>query len=129
MGEFGHFHGRVGNSFIDAWGKGPFELTLDDVVFRFEDSDMFGPHRLKANGDPHEVNFASKSNFWEAHRLWRSQGRQVEADGITCVWREAIPTIVQKIGNMHMVIQHGEPNAFGATQHVTLQVPKRGKSK
>lgn len=129
MTEFGHIHGRAGNSFIDAWGKGPFELTVKGRVHRFEDSDMFGPHRLKADGDPHSVNFSSRSAFWEAHRLWKSQGRKVEADGVTCVWREPIPTIVQKIGNMHMVLQHGEPNAHGGTQYVTVQVPKRSRDK
>lgn len=126
MGEFGHSHGRVGNCSIDSWGKGLFEIEVADRLYRFEDSDMFGPHRLKANGDPHEVNFGQKSPFWAAHRLWVEQGRQVEQDGKTCIWREALPTIVQKIGNMHMVIQHGEPSGpYHVVRQVQIEAPKR----
>lgn len=127
MSGFGHIHSRGGGAFIDAWGRGPFLIVVKDKTYRFEDSDVFGPARLNASGDPSAVNFGAKSPFWEAHRLWRSQGRKVEADRITCVWREPIPTIVQKIGPMHMVIQHGEPNAYGGTQWVQIEAPKRGK--
>ena len=128
MGDFGHFHGRVGNSFIDAWGNGPFEIEVNDTVYRFEDSDMFGPFRLKANGDPHDVNFGARSPFWAAHRLWVEQGRQVEDDRKTCIWREALPTIVQKVGNMHFVIQHGEPSGpYRSVTQIQVEAPRRGK--
>ena len=129
MSDFGHFHGHVGSMHIDAWGAGPYEIEIDGKRFRFEDSDRFGPQRLKRNGDPTDSNFGERSKFWEAHALWVAQGRRVADDGVTCLWRKALPTIVQKIGNMHMVLQHGEPNARGGIAIVQVESPKPLKPK
>jgi len=124
MSDFGHNYSHGPGVFIDGWGSGPFEITVKGKVYRFEDSDMFGPARLNKDDDPHSVNFGARSPFWRAHSLWKSQGRKVQADGVTCVWREPLPTIVQKIGPMWVTLQHGEPNAHGGTQHVQVEVPK-----
>lgn len=123
--EFGHDYGSFRGMRIDSWGAGPFEIEVRDRVYRFEDSDMFGPHRVNADGDPSSVDFGARSPFWEAHRLWVSQGRRLEDDKRRCIWDEPIPTIVQKIGSMHFTLQRGTPNSRGGTRYVVVEAPRR----
>lgn len=87
MSEFGHFHATGAGIHIDMWGAGPFVLEFMGHVYRFEDSDRFGPVRLKKNGEPAEISvFSSQSGFWYAWDKWVEQGRRVAKDGSTCIW-------------------------------------------
>jgi|UniRef100_A0A6H1ZAV9 hypothetical protein len=93
MSEFGHFHATGAGFHMDKWGAGPFVIEYLGKTFRFEDSDMFGPIRLKKDGDPAENQFfAEKSPFWYAWEKWVDQGRRLSEDGITCVWSHDEPT-------------------------------------
>lgn len=89
MSEFGHIAANVkGFGFIDTWGEGPFVIHFGKrKSWRFEDSDRFGPQLLKDSGELRAKPVPSQNNpFWLAHRKWVEQGRQLEADGITCRW-------------------------------------------
>lgn len=91
--EFGHIFGSVAGSHIDAWGAGPFVLTVRDKVYRFEDSDRFGPALIKKNGDPLKNPWPPERDpFWKAHLAWRRQGRRMEADRTTCIFDPLTPT-------------------------------------
>lgn len=110
VGEFGHI-GVIGAGFcIDRWGAGPFELEVDGKRHRFEDSDRFGPSRVKANGDIcANPLWPERHPFWAAHAAWRKQGRRLSDDGITCVWEPPKPTTYYKVGRKNAVIvEHGD---------------------
>lgn len=112
MSEFGHF-GKVipGLGAIDSWGAGPFVIADETgKSWRFEDSDCFGPHLVKRNGDPLANPWPGKRcPFWRAHRIWARQGRRLESDGVTCIWNEPKPEIVTRLGcRSFYVIDHGE---------------------
>lgn len=86
MSEFGHT-AYIGSGFyVDAWGRGPFVIEYDEKVWRFEDSDRFGPSLLTKRNQIRKNPFPpSNSPFWELHRRWVQQGRRVEDDGVKCV--------------------------------------------
>lgn len=126
MGDFGHFasigHIRMKNKrgrpvgvgvCIDAWGAGPFEIAASDgKVYRFEDSDQFGPLLVTKRDMPSVTQPAERSPFWRAHWLWQRQGRKVEGDGRTCVWREPKPTILKSVRRQLIVVEKGEPDGI-----------------
>jgi hypothetical protein len=126
--EFGHiaasgsFEGQP--LFIDGWGAGPFVIVVDERSFRFEDSDRFGPSLITRRGDVCVKPWPPEgSPFWHAYQAWRSQGRNVEADGKTCIWREPKPLVIQHIGGRHYkVIEHGEEGGR------TIKMPRVRKS-
>jgi hypothetical protein len=108
--EFGHETTNIGvmSCHIDVWGVGPFVITHDGKSWRFEDSDRFGPALVKKNGDLlNEPYPLQESPFWFAHAVWKNQGRKVEYDGITCVWRMPKPATVRCHGRSMIVVEHG----------------------
>lgn len=131
MTEFGHSHGAIrsghGVAFIDSWGAGPYLIEAGGKTFRFEDSDRFGPNLVNKDGSvPNRCHPGQRSKFWRAHWLWIQQGRQVKPDKMTCIWREPRPTIYQRIGDMTVVIEHGEPDyGHGGIVQVKIEAPKR----
>lgn len=109
--EFGHSSMNLGDGcFIDTWGSGPFVLNVEGKSHRFEDSDRFGPSRIKKNGDICEnPSWPERSPFWRAHRIWVRQGRRVMDDSVSCVWDEPKPTILQKMGVRNaLVVENGD---------------------
>lgn len=87
MSEYGHFHATGVGVHIDIWGDGPLVIEHLAKVLRFEDSDRFGPLRLRKNGEPADNPFfAERSPFWYAWGKWVDQGRRVDDDGTTCIW-------------------------------------------
>lgn len=118
--EFGH-HAVIGRFdppeneigfCLDAWGTGPFRITATDgKVYRFEDSDQFGPYLVTRRGDIAATQLPERSPFWRAHWLWRRQGRQIAEDG-TCVWREPKPTTAMLKGRQIIILEHGEPDGI-----------------
>jgi len=87
MSEYGHFYAAGAGIRMDIWGAGPFVIEYLGKTFRFEDSDRFGPMRLKKDGEPAENQFfAEKSPFWYAWGKWVEQGRRLSDDGQTCIW-------------------------------------------
>ena len=96
--------------FIDSWGSCPFVISAGGKSYRFEDSDQFGPSLITLRGDIAANPWpAERSPFWRAHRIWRLQGRRVLEDGISCVWDEPKPQVVQNIGGKHYkVVENGE---------------------
>jgi hypothetical protein len=86
--EFGHIAARGKGLYIDSWGAGPFEITVGGKLFRFEDSDRFGPTPLDAEGEPLPEYFSSRSPFWYGWHRWKDQGRRVAKDEKTCVWED-----------------------------------------
>ncbi len=108
MAEFGHIASIGGGICIDAWGAGPFVISAGGKLFRFEDSDRFGPSLIKKNGDICTNPWpCERSPFWRAHRLWVRQGRRTE-DGVICVWDEPKPTKYRKIGRTRVIIENGD---------------------
>lgn len=111
MAEFGHT-GIVSQGIcIDNWGAGPFFITADGKTFRFGDSDRFGPYICDKHGNPVERGTypKEKSPFWRAHFLWVKQGRKLEDDGRTCIWREPKPTLIRVMPNRKIIIiEHGD---------------------
>lgn len=89
MSEYGHFHGHAQGVFFDSWGAGPFLITYGKLGWWFEDSDRFGPALVNPkSGNPTNKPIPPRSFFWEAHRLWVSQGRRIADDGKTCIWAQ-----------------------------------------
>lgn len=86
--QFGHATISAAGVHIDSWGAGPFKITVGDETFEFEDSDRFGPVHCE-DGEPSGYQFIEKSPFWPAWEAWKSQGRRVAADGVTCIWDAA----------------------------------------
>jgi hypothetical protein len=85
--EFGHSFVTKPDLCIDGWGAGPFLLTVAGKEHRFEDSDRFGPSRVKTNGDVAANPWWPEGHpFWRAHWCWKKQGRRLADDGVTCVW-------------------------------------------
>jgi hypothetical protein len=118
MSDFGH-SSAIGPGFaIDAWGAGPFKITVGKSTYRFEDSDMFGPVLIDKDGEPKDEQPGQRSPFWRAHALWRHQGRKV--DGETCLWHEPRPTLVQRIGRIAVVIEQGETAPDGLERYEVL---------
>lgn len=116
--EFGHVGFISQNVCIDSWGVGPFLIVAEDgKSYRFEDSDRFGPALVKKNGDPLANPWPnSRSPFWRAHRIWKKQGRRCEDDGVTCIWEEPKPQVIQMVGKRTaLVIEHGEPDGKTVT--------------
>lgn len=108
MTEFGHIGVKFGGFCLDAWGAGPFVITVDGKEWSFEDSDRFGPLTLDRRGSPHERQPGERNPFWRAHTCWRWQGRRLEQDGKTCIWDEPRPTKVKKIRKLAIVVEHGD---------------------
>jgi len=107
--EFGHEAGSVAGWRIDAWGAGPFEITARGKAFRFEDSDRFGPHLVKADGELRENPWpGGRSPFWMAHRCWVRQGRRLADDGKTCIWEMPRPTLWTRRGRDKIVVENGD---------------------
>ena len=108
----GEFEGHT--LFIDSWGSGPFLINAGGKPYRFEDSDQFGPSLITPRGDIAANPWpAERSPFWRAHRIWRLQGRRVLEDGISCVWDEPKPQVVQNIGGKHYkVVENGEEDGI-----------------
>lgn len=107
--EFGHL-GVIGpNLCMDAWGAGPFVISAGGKLYRFEDSDRFGPSLVTLGGDIAAVQPGENSPFWRAHRLWVRQGRRLAEDGVTCLWDEPAPMIVRHLGGRHYdIVEPGE---------------------
>lgn len=122
MSEFGHYGFVIdGVGCFDSWGAGPFVIDVAGQRFRFEDSDRFGPalltakDELRANPYPPE-----RSPFWRAHRIWKRQGRRLQADGIVCIWDEPKPTTFYRIGRRSgMVVESGEEDG----EHIEVPSP------
>lgn len=112
--EFGHIGFDSGGSFIDAWGAGPYLIEAGGKLWRFADSDRFGPALVNKIGDPLTNPYPSeRSPFWRAHRIWVRQGRRVD-DGIACVWEEPKPTVCRRLNKRdYLIVEHGEKD--GAT--------------
>ena len=103
--EFGHFAENVAGFHLDTWGAGDFEITIDGKAYRFEDSDRFGPALVKKNGDLRDNPCPPENSpFWRAHAIWRRQGRRLADDGVTCIWDEPKPQIIQHLGGKHFLI-------------------------
>lgn len=83
--EFGHVAYSAAGVHIDCWGAGPLKIIVENETFEFEDSDQFGPVHCE-NGEPSGYQFTEASKFWPAWEVWKSQGRRVAVDGVTCVW-------------------------------------------
>lgn len=111
MSDFGHCYFNNGPKIhIDAWGVGPFVISVGGKQFRFEDSDRFGPYLVRKNGamlaNPYPP---ERSPFWRAHMLWRRQGRRMADDGVTCIWDEPKPMKVRRINGRNCeIIEPGE---------------------
>ncbi len=107
MAEFGHIHASGNGVHIDGWGSGPYEITVSTRLYRFEDSDRFGPVPLKKNGDPTDKGyFPERSPFWRVWEIWRDQGRRVAEDGKTCIWEDddvAVAAIRKAMADRAMV--------------------------
>jgi hypothetical protein len=87
MTEFGHIAARGAGVFFDAWGAGPFEIDIGGRIYRFEDSDRFGPALIKRDGDPKKHPYPPERHpFWQAWERWRAQGRRVAEDGVRCIY-------------------------------------------
>lgn len=110
MAEFGHAFGAVKGGRIDAWGAGPFAITIGKTIYQFEDSDRFGPHLVSKRGDLRDNNVpGERSPFWPHYYKWREQGRQVAADGQTCVYDQPKPGVfVRGVGGRKMVVQQND---------------------
>ncbi len=112
--EFGHIvHvGKLDGYAVrcDTWGAGPFLLTVAGRQHRFEDSDRFGPLRVRKDGSiPSDPWWPERHPFWVAHRCWVRQGRRLESDGVTCIWAPPKPTVVRHLGGRNfMMIEDGD---------------------
>lgn len=108
-GNFGHTGAGGNGTFIDTWGVGPFHIVADDrKTYRFEDSDQFGPYLITRNGDVASKQPGARSPFWHAHWLWKRQGRQIDVDGRSCIWRGPKPHVWTKKGRQLVLIECGE---------------------
>jgi hypothetical protein len=113
-GEFGHtaMLGSVCGApcFVDSWGDGPFVIEAAGRVYRFEDSDRFGPYLVNKSGDVRKNPYPpDRSDFWRAHRIWVRQGRRTASDGQLCIWDEPRPTLIQHIGGRNwMIVENGD---------------------
>ena len=108
MPEFGHI-GVIGAGFcLDGWGVGPFVIDAGGPVYRFEDSDRFGPLLLTKRDMPATNQPGERSPFWKAHRLWKRQGRQLADDGVTCIYDPPKPTLYRKVGRMNLIVESGD---------------------
>lgn len=111
MSEFGHISGAFKHGRIDAWGVGPFELTVAGKLYRFEDSDRFGPFFLRKDGEPKSnQQMSERSPFWRTHSLWIEQGRKVAEDRITCMVDipPLRPTKWKRVGRMRVIVEGGD---------------------
>lgn len=110
MSEFGHEFLNGSGFCIDAWGVGPFEIEAGGKMFRFEDSDRFGPSLVNKRGDTLSNPYPPEgSPFWRAHFAWVKQGRRV--DGIRCIYTPLRPTkyiMVNK--NNAEIVENGDPD-------------------
>lgn len=52
----------------------------------FEDHPRFGPQVTNRRGDILTKQPGERSAFWDAWGAWKNQGKNVAADGLTCVW-------------------------------------------
>ncbi len=91
--DFGHWHASGKGHHMDGWGAGPFVIeTAEGRLYRFEDSDRFGPSRVNKNGElAANPYFGELSPFWHAWHRWREQGRRLKDDGKTCIWEDKEP--------------------------------------
>ncbi len=121
MSEFGHIARSFAGFHIDSWGAGPFLITVEGKTYRFEDSDRFGPSKLRADGEiAANPWWPERSLFWRAHRLWCEQGRRTESDGITCIWEGSArpaPTVYRTVGRTKFVILDGEDGGPAVSEH------------
>jgi|GEM_PF-2173829 len=88
MGGFGFYGGTTPCGMHWHYtGAGPFVLrTPDGRPHRFEDSDRFGPVRLRKDDEVSDARpWGEKHPFWARHSAWCRQGRRVAEDGITCI--------------------------------------------
>lgn len=105
MTEFGHTAVNGPGFHLDAWGAGPFLLTVAGKTHRFTDSDRFGPLAEDRDGNPLARQWGERHPFWAAHMAWVRQGRRVGPDGQTCIWDPLQPTIARRIGrSRHLAI-------------------------
>ena len=86
MTEFGHTAVNGPGFHLDAWGAGPFLLTVAGKTHRFTDSDRFGPLAEDRDGNPLARQWGERHPFCAAHMAWVRQGRRVGPDGQTCIW-------------------------------------------
>lgn len=109
MNEFGHMAVIVGGFCVDAWGAGPFKITLKGRLYLFEDSDRFGPLLLRKDGSVAERQPGERSPFWIPYHAWRREGRRCAEDGETCLWDDPRPTIIRKLGGrQYLVVSDGD---------------------
>jgi hypothetical protein len=86
--HFGVIHFQDGGVMLWHYcGEGPFALTTPDGRrHHFEDSDRYGPVRLRADGDfSRLLPWGMKHPFWDLHAAWCRKGRRVAPDGVTCI--------------------------------------------
>lgn len=107
MTEFGHFASIGGGVCVDYWGAGPFWIRADNgKLYRFSDSDRFGPYLATKLGDPTKNPYPRERHpFWRAHRIWARQGRRL--DGDKCIWDEPKPQTIRMIGKRSAIIVDG----------------------
>ena len=109
MADFGHIGIIAGGVCLDAWGVGPFVIEGKGTIYRFEDSDRFGPNLIKKDGDPAKNQPGERSPFWKAHRLWVRQGRRTADDGMTCIYDQPRPTLYKKIARgFRLIVENGD---------------------
>lgn len=112
MTEFGHFAAIGRGVCIDAWGAGPFEITVGRKNFTFEDSDRFGPLILDRRGMPADDQPPERSKFWMPYHMWLKGGRRLADDGKTCIWDMPKPTTVKRVrfkeGWTKVVVETGD---------------------
>lgn len=92
MSEFGYFAWTPpGGMRWHYYGAGPFALrTPDGREHRFEDSDRWGPVRLRKDDEISDARpWGEKHPFWAVYGAWRDQGRPVAEDGVTCIVKPA----------------------------------------
>ena len=109
--EFGHIAVTASGCRLDTWGTGPFIIYVGEKSFRFEDSARFGPYLIAKDGRVLEGQPAENSPFWAAHLAWGRQGRQLEPDGVTCIYRPLKPTRYRPLPTRELiVVEEGDPD-------------------
>ena len=90
----GHYYARSENTFIDAWGDGPFSIRVGRRRYYFTDSDMFGPLLEDRHGRVLDRQPTRETHpFWAPYHMWRRLGRNGKKVGrwTVCRWRTPRP--------------------------------------
>lgn len=103
MSEFGYFAWTTPDG--TRWhynGAGHFVLTTPDGrEHRFEDSDRWGPVRLRKDGEISDARpWGEKHSFWSVYGAWRGQNRPIAEDGGTCIVKAAPKAVKAPAGEL-----------------------------